>query len=72
MPISALLARIRKLVPSPQDDRYQQIKDGFGDGTFRPPITPMTDQELSMAISEFLKASPGAETNAALAKRFNP
>lgn len=71
MAISALLARIRKFIPSGQNDRFEQITDGFGDGTLRPPISPMTDQELSSAISEFLKSPPGTETNAVLARRFS-
>jgi hypothetical protein len=72
MPIQALLARIRQLIPSVNDDRYSQIADGFGDGTFRAPATPMTDQELGAAISEFLKATPGHKTNDVLAGRLNP
>lgn len=65
------LARIRKLIPSKNDDRYREIVSGFGDGTFRSPVTPMTDQELGAAIAEFLKGAPGRTTNDTLAKRFD-
>jgi hypothetical protein len=34
MPIRTLLARIRRLVPSANDDRYEQIADGFAEETF--------------------------------------
>ena len=70
MPIP-LLARIRKLIPSRNENRYREIVNGFGDGTFRPPATPMTDQELGAAIAEFLKGAPGRNTSDTLAKRFN-
>jgi hypothetical protein len=71
MPIRTLLARIRRLVPSTNDDRYEQIADGFAEGTFRAPVTPMTDQQLAAAISEFLKNAPGHETNKILSGHFD-
>ena len=54
------------------DDRYDHIADGFVDGTFKAPVTPMTDQQLAAAISEFLKGAPGHQTNSVLSGRFNP
>jgi hypothetical protein len=38
--------------------KYRQIVSNFDDGTFRPPVTPMTDQELGRAIAEYMKAKP--------------
>ena len=56
MPISALLARIRKLIPA-QDDHYEEIVRGFGNGALRPPPSPMSDRELARAIAEFPEGS---------------
>lgn len=72
MPISALLARIRKLVPKSNAQHYNEIVRNFGVGTLRPPPTPMSDGELAQAIAEFLKDSPSAESVAALGRRLDP
>ena len=37
VPISALLARIRKLIPINHEDHYEEIVRGFGNGALRPP-----------------------------------
>ena len=60
MPISALLARIRKLIPNPRNDHYEEIVRGFGNGALRTPPSPMSDRELAQAIAEFLKDAPSA------------
>ncbi|MBR0780022.1 hypothetical protein [Bradyrhizobium iriomotense] len=72
MPISALLARIRGLVPKSDDQHYEQIVRHFGVGTLRPPPTPMSDGELARAIAEFLKARPSSESVATLGRRLDP
>lgn len=72
MPISALLARIRKLVPKSNAQHYDEIVRNFGVGALRPPPTPMSDGELAHAIAEFLKDSPSAESVAALGRRLDP
>ena len=72
MPISALLARIRKLIPKPNDDHYDEIVRGFGVGALRTLATPMSDQELSRAITDFLRDAPSAEAMSSLGRRFNP
>lgn len=72
MPISALLARIRRLVPSSGDRHYDEIVRSFGVGTLRPPPTPMSDGELAQAIAEFLKEQPSSESVAALGRRLDP
>jgi hypothetical protein len=61
LPISALLARIRKLIPEHNDRHYDEIVRGFGVGALQTPATPMSDQELSKAIADFLRDSPSAE-----------
>jgi hypothetical protein len=72
MPISALLARIRKFVPRRDDDRYEEIVRGFGVGDLRPPPTPMSDRELSQAIADFLKQAPSPEAVSGLGRRLDP
>jgi len=72
MPISALLARIRKLIPRRQDTRYDEIVRGFGDGALRTPASPMSDRELSQAIADFLKEAPSPDAVSDLDKRLDP
>jgi hypothetical protein len=72
LPISALLARIRRLVPRSGDEHYDEIVRNFGVGTLRPPATPMSDGELARAIAEFLKEQPSSESVAALGRRLDP
>lgn len=72
LPISALLARIRRLVPTTRDEHYDEIVRSFGVGDLRPPPTPMTDGELARAIAEFLKETPSTEAVATLGRRLDP
>jgi hypothetical protein len=72
MPISTLLARIRKLVPRQRDKHYEEIVRGFGIGELHPPATPMSDRELARAIAEFLKETPSAETIGSLGRKLDP
>jgi hypothetical protein len=72
MPISALLARIRKLIPRQNDDHYDEIVRNIGDGRLRPPSSPMSDSELSRAIAEFLKDAPSTESVGNLGRRLDP
>ena len=60
MAISALLARIRQLIPKQKDDCYGEIARGSGNGALRTLPSPMTDGELSRAIAEFLKDTPSS------------
>lgn len=71
MPISTLLARIRKLIPA-QDDHYEEIVRGFGNGALRPPPSPMSDRELARAIAEFLKEVPSSENVSSLGRKLDP
>jgi hypothetical protein len=72
MPISALLARIRRLVPRQNDAHYDEIVRNIGAGTLRPPPSPMTDREVSKAIAEFLKDAPSAENVSSLGRKLDP
>lgn len=70
LPISALLARIRRLVPGSGDRHYDEIVRSFGVGALRPP--PMSDGELARAIAEFLREQPSSESVATLGRRLDP
>ena len=72
LPLSALLARIRKLVPRSDDQHYDEIVRSFGVGALRPPATPMSDRELARAIAEFLKEQPSSKSVATLGRRLDP
>lgn len=72
MPISALLARIRRFIPRRHDDRYDQIVRGFSLGELREPASPMSDRELAEAIAEFLKQTPSAKAVSTFGRKLDP
>ncbi len=72
MPLSALLTRIRRMVPRSDDQHYDEIVRSFGVGTLHPPPTPMSDRELARAIAEFLREQPSSESVATLGRRLDP
>ena len=72
LPIATLLARIRKLIPRRQDDHYEEIARGFGNGDLRAPSTPMSDRELAHAIAEFLRKTPSVDSVGTLGRRLDP
>lgn len=72
MPISTLLARIRKLIPANHDNHYDEIVRGFGNGALRPPLAPMTERELSCIIADFLKDAPSVDSVGTLGRRLDP
>lgn len=72
MPISTLLARIRKLIPHRQDDHYEEIVRGFDNGALRVPSSPMSDRELARAIAEFLRDAPSVDSVGTLGRRLDP
>jgi hypothetical protein len=58
---------------SPQnDDHYEEIVRGLGNGALRLRVTPMSDRELSKAIAEFLNAAPSAEGLSNLGRPSDP
>lgn len=72
MPISALLARIRKLIPRRQHHQHQEIVRGFEDGALRASRKPMSDRELSRAIAEFLKKAPTSGSVGRFSRKLDP
>jgi hypothetical protein len=72
MPVSALLTRIRRIIPGRSDEHYDEIVRAIGNGSLRAPASPMTDQELSRAIAEFLEGKPSTEAVASFGRRLDP
>jgi hypothetical protein len=72
LPIAALLARIRRLIPRKNDGHYDEIVRSFGNGALRAPSVPMSDPELAQAIADFLKGSPSTESLGSLNRRIDP
>jgi hypothetical protein len=72
LPIAALLARIRRLIPRNNDLHYDEIVRSFGNGALRAPAVPMSDPELAQAIADFLKDSPSTESLGSLNRRIDP
>jgi hypothetical protein len=68
LPISALLARIRKLVPRHKDRHYDEIVRGFGVGELRPPVS----HERRRTQPGDCRFSPSSEAVSSLGRRFNP
>jgi hypothetical protein len=72
LPIAALLARIRKLIPEHDDRHYDEIVRSFGNGALRAPAVPMSDRELAYAIADFLEDAPSAQAVGSLDRRIDP
>ena len=72
MAVSALLTRIRRIIPGRSNEHYDEIVRAIGNGSLRAPTSPMTDQELSRAIAEFLADKPSTEAVASLGRRLDP
>jgi len=72
MPFRTFLARIRKLIPTSQEDRYTKIEEGFVNDSLSHPIGPMSDGELAKAIAEFVKKPKSQASLDALNDAFNP
>jgi len=72
MPVSALLTRIRRIIPGRSDEHYDEIVRAIGNGSLRAPASPMTDQELSRAIAEFLKEAPSTDPVGTPGRRLDP
>ena len=53
MPIAALLARIRKLIPGDSDPHYDEIVHGFGIGELRTPASPMSESRAQPGDRRF-------------------
>ena len=70
MPHRPFLSRVQKLFASIADPLFISIEDGFRSGRLRPPVQPMSDQELARAIREFQGSPISDSALRSLANQF--
>jgi hypothetical protein len=69
---TAILKRVRLLIPAELDGRYEAVRRGFDEGDLTAPSLSISDMQLARAISEFTGYPVNAASIATLEKRLNP
>jgi hypothetical protein len=72
MVYTAILKRIRLLIPARLDGHYEAIRRAFEEGDLTAPRLSMSEIELAQAISEFTGYPPNEASIATLERRLNP
>ena len=54
----SLVDRIRGLIDFKDEERFQEIVQGFKRGALREPSRPVSDSELRIAVHEYLGSPP--------------
>jgi hypothetical protein len=72
MAYTAILKRIRLLIPGELDEHYERICRGFEEGDLTAPSLAISDMQLARAISEFTGYPPNEASIATLERRLNP
>ena len=72
MAYTAILKRIRLLIPVKLDGHYNAVCRGFEDGDLTAPNLSISDMQLARAISEFTSFPPNEASIATLERRLNP
>jgi hypothetical protein len=72
MACSAILDRIRLLIPAKLDGHYNAVCRAFEGGDLTVPRLSISDMQLARAISEFTSSPPNEASIATLEKRLNP
>jgi hypothetical protein len=72
MAYTAILQRIRLLIPAELDGHYEAVRRGFEDGDLTAPSLSISDMQLARAISEFTGYPPNEASIATLERRLNP
>ena len=72
MAYTAILKRIRLLIPAKLDGHYKSICRGFEEGDLTAPSLAISDMQLARAISEFIGYPPNEASIATLERRLNP
>jgi hypothetical protein len=72
MGYTAILQRIRLLIPAELDGHYKAIRRGFEEGDLTVPALPISEMQLARAISEFTGYPPNEASIATLERRLNP
>jgi hypothetical protein len=72
MAYTAILKRIRLLIPAELDGHYEAVRRGFEEGDLTAPSLSISDMQLARAISEFTGYPPNEASIATLERRLNP
>jgi hypothetical protein len=72
MAYTAILRRIRLLIPADRDGHYNAVRRGFEEGDLTVPGLSIPDLELARAISEFMMFPPNEASIRTLERRLNP
>jgi hypothetical protein len=72
MAYTAILQRIRLLVPSELDGHYKAVLRAFEEGDLTAPSLSISEMQLARAISEFTSFPPNEASIATLERRLNP
>ena len=72
MAYTAILNRIRLLIPAELDGHYKSIHRSFEAGDLTAPSLSVSEMQLARAISEFTSFPPNEASIETLEKRPNP
>lgn len=72
MAYTAILNRIRLLIPAKLDGHHEAVCRAFEEGDLTAPHLSISDMQLARAISEFTSFPPNEASIATLEKRLNP
>ena len=72
MGYTAILQRIRLLIPAEFDGHYKAIRRGFEEGDLTVPSLRISEMQLARAISEFTGYPPNEASIATLERHLNP
>ena len=72
MAYTAILQRIRLLIPEELDGHYNAIRRGFEEGDLTTPSLAISNMVLARAISEFTGYPPNEASIATPERRLNP
>jgi hypothetical protein len=69
---TAILKRMRLLIPAKLDGHYEAVRRAFKEGDLTAPSLSISHMQLARAISEFTGFPPNEASIATLEKRLNP
>jgi hypothetical protein len=69
---TAILKRIRLLIPATLDGHYNAVYRAFEEGDLTAPNLSISDMQFARAISEFMSVPPNEASIATLERRLNP
>jgi hypothetical protein len=72
MAYTAILERIRLLIPAELDGHYKAVCRGFEEGDLTAPSLSISNMTLARAISEFTSYPPNEASIETLERRLNP